>query len=652
MAAIFLSYAREDRRFAEVLAQVLESAGHSVWWDSRIGGGEEFSAKIEAELDKSDVVVVAWSKDSVKSRWVRDEAGVGGDTGRLVPVSIDGSMPAMGFRQFHTIDLSGWEGGKRDARTAELLYSVERRLKGADAAPAPVTRPARGFRFSGARRFWAVAAISVLLVTVAAYLFVNRTAKAPTSAPSVALLPFTADSSDADARKLASATRENVAHTLSQSAFAVRTIDVLPQNGRPPADFLISGQVTTTPDKVVTTVRMEETEHRVVVFSHQFEAKRDKAWDLPEQVGAQVASQLSWTAPLIALERRHPSDPAIVAALLQSSTAGLGGVSALQDFETARRLAAKAPDSPLAQNQLAFNTAFALNLLPREQRAEAIAAARRAVDRTTKLAPEFGGGYIPWCLLHSDVRLAECEDRLRTAMRRDPDDPFVNWFLSRLLNNVGRNAEAADLARLSLAHDQYMPYKIAQMLRMLEITGQAREAAELYENSTRWWPGNGEIAWYRVSGMIQRGDFRAAQRFEDEAGGGSQSSPVLLAITRGSIGAVRSACSTAEDIDSVLCMLALARLGDSDAAFRSADQLYPSRRGRSPAEEDRLWIENAPAIPLAFLTSPVAAPMRRDPRYLQLAERTGLLAYWRSGHPPDFCRKGPEATCARLLKRD
>lgn len=650
MAAIFLSYAREDRQFAETLAQVLESAGHSVWWDSRIGGGEEFSAEIEEELGKSDIVLVVWSEESVKSRWVRDEAAVGGDTGRLVPVSIDGSLPAMGFRQFHTLDLIGWKGSKRDARTAELLRSVERRLKRRIAAPAPA-RATRGFLNSGAGKILAAAAIAVLLVTIAAYLFVGRRANAPTSAPSVALLPFTADSSDADARKLASATRETVAHTLSKGAFAVRTIDALPQNGRPPADFLISGQVTTTPDKIVTTVRMEETEHRVVVFSHQFEAGRDKAWDLPEQVGAQIASQLSWTAPLIALERRHPSDPAIVAALLQSNAPGIGGSSALQDFETARRLVAKSPDSPLAQNQLAFGTAFAIDSIPREQRAEAVAAARRAVDRTTKLAPEFGGGYIPWCLLHSEARMAECEDRLRTAMRRDPDDPFVNWFLSRLLNNVGRNAEAAELARLSLAHDQYMPYKIAHMLRMLEVTGLSREAADLYDQSARWWPGNEVIAWFRGSGMIQRGDFKAAQRFAGMAGGRSQSSPAMLAIVHGSPASVRTACSASVGADSVLCMLALARLGDDDAAYRSADKLYPGLQGRSPAEKDRSWIENPPEFSLSFLTSPAAAPMRRDPRYLPLAERTGLLAYWRSRRPPDFCRKDPEAICARLLKR-
>src|SRR4030095_4280179 len=99
MGAIFLSYAREDRACAVRLAHLLEAAGHDVWWDRRLDGGEEFSAEIEAALDKSDVVLVAWSQESVKSRWVRDEASVGCERGRLVPVSIDGSKPPMGFRQ-------------------------------------------------------------------------------------------------------------------------------------------------------------------------------------------------------------------------------------------------------------------------------------------------------------------------------------------------------------------------------------------------------------------------------------------------------------------------------------------------------------------------------------------------------------------------
>src|SRR5438874_1392304 len=102
MAAIFLSYAREDRACAGVLARVLEAAEHEVWWDRHIDSGEEFAAEIEAELDKADVVLVAWSKQSVKSRWVRDEASVGGDTGRLVPGSIDGSQPTIALLPLNT----------------------------------------------------------------------------------------------------------------------------------------------------------------------------------------------------------------------------------------------------------------------------------------------------------------------------------------------------------------------------------------------------------------------------------------------------------------------------------------------------------------------------------------------------------------------
>jgi hypothetical protein len=99
-------------------------------------------------------------------------------------------------------------------------------------------------------------------------------------------------------------------------------------------------------------------------------------------------------------------------------------------------------------------------------------------------------------------------------------------------------------------------------------------------------------------------------------------------------------------------MIAFAAVGDLDGAYAVADKLYPRRVGRTPAETERIWLDDPDgAGPGQFITSPGAAPMRRDPRYLQLAERTGLLAYWRGGRIPDFCRKQPEAICSQLLKR-
>jgi TolB-like protein len=654
MGQIFLSYAREDRDFASRIARVLEQAGHAVWWDRRLDGGEEFSAEIEAALDAADVVVVAWSKDSVKSRWVRDEAAVGGDSGSLVPVSIDGSTPPMGFRQFHTLDLGGWKGAKRGHRTAELLHSVERRLNGkAEAAPAPAVPTRRSAR-SRSKPLWICAAVLILILVSGAALFVVKRVwtEPQQTTPSLAVLPFTADASDADARKLASAAHDAVAHTLSQGSFSVADIEAVSQAGQPSADFVVSGHVTTTPDKLLATIRMQETAHDYVVFSHQFEAARDKLADFAELIGAQVAAQVSWTEPLIEIERRHPSDPAVTRALLGESSTGLQGGGNLADYQNARRLAMIAPNSPLAQSDFAYATAFALDALPAQQRGEAVASARQASDRALALAPESGEMLAPWCLLHSEQRRIECEDRLRKGMRVDPDAPFSNWFLAQLiLNPVGRNEEAAELSSLSLAHDPYMPNKIALMLRMLELTGQTSDAEQLYQQSGRWWPDDSEIGWNRLVGMIQRGDFKAAQRFDDEIPGEHPVRPLLTAINGGSLGALRSACAKAQGFQSIVCMLGLARLGDNDTAFALADKLFPSRRGRTPAEEDRIWLNDPDPNSTGFLAGPSAAPMRRGPRFLPLAERTGLLAYWRSGRPPDFCTKQHEPVCAELLKR-
>ncbi len=213
MAAIFLSYAREDRSCAGKLAHVLEGAGHDVWWDRRLDGGEEFSAEIEAALDKSDVVLVAWSKESVKSRWVRDEAAVGGETGHLVPVSIDGSLPPMGFRQFHTLDLAGWKGSKRDGRTAELLHSVERRLdtNAKDPAPAPrLSTPDRRFAIPTGRALWVIVAIVVLVSAIGAGLMFKRARgdSGEPLKPTIALLPFTLVSPDPQLSTIASQARD------------------------------------------------------------------------------------------------------------------------------------------------------------------------------------------------------------------------------------------------------------------------------------------------------------------------------------------------------------------------------------------------------------------------------------------------------------
>lgn len=661
MGAIFLSYAREDRACAERLARVLEAAGHQVWWDRRLDGGEEYSAEIEAALDKSDVVVVAWSKASVTSRWVRDEAAAGGDKGRLVPVSIDGSHPPMGFRQFHTIDLAGWKAAKRDPRTAELLRSVAGRLQGRkEPAPESPAEPRR-FQHILGRPLLVAAAVILLLAAASAAYFLLRDGSRPSAPvkPTIALLPFTTASPDGELRQIAAQARESVAHTFSQSGLPVKLVDSGSQDGPSRADFMIAGDVSRTDDKVVATVRLNEAAHGVTVFSHRFEAAREEVRDFPDRIGAQMAGNLTWSFPLLILDRRRPIEPALIAELLQGAdfTAGLEN---LQKYQVSKRVAAKAPDLQVAQVSAAFDTAFVLAELPRNERAGAVAEARLAASRAKALGAGFGDIHAAWCMLHSETRMAECEDQVREGKRVDPDAPFLNTFLSHTLRSVGRFDEAADLARLAHAHDIYVPTKIAWVLKSLESSRESEAAQNLYSQGVRWWPEfKPMFVRNRLWGLIGRGDFDAILRLEQAADAGSQapnyksSAALVGALKAKSPAGARRACSVADDFWlNVRCMIALSILGDLDGAYAIADKLYPRRVGRTPADTERIWLDEPDGDPpLEFITSPAAAPLRRDPRYLQLAQRVGLLAYWRSGRLPDFCRKQPEPICSQFRKQ-
>ena len=99
---VFISYSREDLKAVQPIISAIEAAGYSAWWDGMLSAGERFANTTEVVLEQARAVVVLWSAKSVASHWVHDEATRGRDRGCLVPLSIDGTKPPLGFRQFQT----------------------------------------------------------------------------------------------------------------------------------------------------------------------------------------------------------------------------------------------------------------------------------------------------------------------------------------------------------------------------------------------------------------------------------------------------------------------------------------------------------------------------------------------------------------------
>jgi hypothetical protein len=125
MSDLFLSYAREDRECAESFAGALKNRGWTVWWDRRIQVGRSFSAEIERELDAAPCVLVLWSRNSVASEWVQNEAAEAARRKVLVPVRIEDVRPPLEFRRLQAADLFDWRNGFKGLEFEACLASIE-----------------------------------------------------------------------------------------------------------------------------------------------------------------------------------------------------------------------------------------------------------------------------------------------------------------------------------------------------------------------------------------------------------------------------------------------------------------------------------------------------------------------------------------------
>jgi hypothetical protein len=70
-------------------------------------------------LEDSKAIIVLWSRHSVKSQNVIEEATEGKERGILLPVFIEKVKPPYGFKLLQTVNLVAWDG--RDAPEFEKL---------------------------------------------------------------------------------------------------------------------------------------------------------------------------------------------------------------------------------------------------------------------------------------------------------------------------------------------------------------------------------------------------------------------------------------------------------------------------------------------------------------------------------------------------
>ena len=141
MADIFISYSKADHALALKLSSFLEAEGWSVWWDKSLAAADLYRDEIMKQLAAARAVIAIWTENSIKSDWVRAEAGTAKKEGKLIPVKTADVAYAdipLPFGEMHTENF---------ASTELIRAAVVAQLAKPAVEPSPTALLAKGLKW-------------------------------------------------------------------------------------------------------------------------------------------------------------------------------------------------------------------------------------------------------------------------------------------------------------------------------------------------------------------------------------------------------------------------------------------------------------------------------------------------------------------------
>ena len=309
MADVFISYSRTDLASVGKLAAALENAGFSVWWDRDIDAGENYARTIEHELNAAKAVVVVWSKQSHFSEWVKDEASFARKQNKLFPIQLDGQEPPLGFRQVQVVDLSSWRGDARAEAFLHLVRSLNNKINADDpdsAGEEPSAPEPRRFEYANLvqHRGLAIglAAIAIFLVSFVALKNITLGSQSPE--PTIAVLPFTTMSTNAEDGFFADGLSEEIiddlakigalqvvgrTYSLTQSVQSGSIADVAKALG---VAHILEGSVRREGDRLRITMQLVNAENGMALWSEIYDHTFENIFAIQEDIARNVADAL------------------------------------------------------------------------------------------------------------------------------------------------------------------------------------------------------------------------------------------------------------------------------------------------------------------------------------------------------------------------
>lgn len=411
--------------------------------------------------------------------------------------------------------------------------------------------------------------------------------------------------------------------------------------GRPKADFVFRATASSAGGEARANLLLLSGADGTLVWAREFKLEANRENDLRQHVSLTAGRVLSC---VLNARQKGGLRSDLLRLFLNgcAASAETSGTDPQQILGTMRTIIAQRPDFAPAwallllwdRNAYQIAPTAAATLEARATLTRDLAAARKAVPGLPQI------GLAEHDLLPAGA-YARSLDLLAALKARSPDEPEIWVEDAAALASVGRMADSIVSARTAAEIDPLSPSVSGNLIQSLAWGGATIAARRALEQAERMWPGTGALRDAQFAFYLRYGDPRVAQGLMSEIKDvDGRSDAYLLARIEPSSANLEQLAEKIRECE---------RRGDA-ASFSYAVQAL----GEFHQIDDAVrWLERYPVARIAdssyVLFRPGMAGVRRDPRFMRIAKRIGLVDYWQSsGRWPDFCSEpGLPYDCAK-----
>jgi adenylate cyclase len=503
----------------------------------------------------------------------------------------------------------------------------------------------------------------VVLVAMAglAYLLYERglgRAEAAAGPSSIAVLPFANLSGDAGKDYFSDGMSEELLNLLARvpglkvaartSAFAYkgRNVDVREVGRELGVKTVLEGSVRQSGDQVRITAQLIDAETGFHIWSETYDRRMADIFAVQDEIATAIVYKLR-----IELAPKEQQ-------LAQRDAAPTQNVAAYELYLQARAIwkrrgednlkraielyqSALARDPGFARAHAALASAYVV--LPGYSDEEGdeekyLPMAEQSARQALALDPKIGEAHAVLAQINAERgNLLDAESGFFFAISLEPNEPTPHQWYSILLQKVGRLDAALEQARRAYELDPSAPVLANNLANIYLTRGEDEQALRFAKLAGELGLGSGANEDIDATVAMRRGQWEETKRLmlaqqhlptelKSKVGDfvDALANPARRPAAVAGLRAVDPKVATQTDL-----LMPYIQLGQNDIAFQIVED--------SLARDRMAWLRD---WSLMNAWSPEAEGFRRDPRFSGVAERIGLVDYWKQYGYPDHCRAG------------